>query len=471
MIAARLAGWSEAPHGTLAQRLAHALRQAIAAGLIGDGSRLPPERVLGSSLAVSRSTVTAALDELRGEGLLVSRRGSGTVVSHPVADHPPGARLAGHFEGRSGIDLLAGNPADASHLPPLTIDVAALLAGGSGPAASPLGLGVLRTALARRHTEQGWPTRSDQIHVTSGAHHAIAVVLGTLAGPGIGVGVEDPGYPGLFDILDELGLAAVSLALDDDGIVPASLDRVLRSGALQVVYLQGGPHNPTGRVSSEARVAELADIFDRHPDVIVVEDRTLADLAYGDGPAPELAPRCRRATVVSVGSFSKVAWAGLRLGWLRAPEPLVERTRLHRLARDLGSSVPSQLLAAELVGHLDGLGARRRAMLEPAAVAARQLLADEIPQWRAQAPQGGSVLWLDTGLLDTDPFVALARHHGVNIAAGSIARADRRPDPHVRICVDRPWSQVELGIRRLADAWGELGVGRRPASGLRRGVV
>jgi len=130
-----------------------------------------------------------------------------------------------------------------------------------------------------------------------------------------------------------------------------------------------------------------------------------------------------------------------------------------------------QLLAAELVGHLDGLGARRRAMLEPAAVAARQLLADEIPQWRAQAPQGGSVLWLDTGLLDTDPFVALARHHGVNIAAGSIARADRRPDPHVRICVDRPWSQVELGIRRLADAWGELGVGRRPASGLRRGVV
>ncbi|MEZ5261120.1 MAG: PLP-dependent aminotransferase family protein [Acidimicrobiales bacterium] len=472
VVAARLAGWSEAPHGTLAQRLAHALRQAVHAGLLPDGTRLPPERGLAAALAVSRSTVTGALDELRSEGLIVSRRGSGTQVSHPAAEHPPGLRIAGHFEPLTGIDLLAGNPADASHLPPLTVDVAALLAGGSGPAASPLGLGVLRTALARRHRERGWPTGAEHIHVTSGAHHGIAVALGVLAGPGVGVGVEDPDYPGLFDILDELGAPAVSLPTDDGGVVPGALDRLLASGAVRVFYLQSGPHNPTGRVTAADRLDELASVLDRHPGVTAVEDRTLADLAYGDGPAPELAPRCRRATVVSVGSFSKVAWAGLRLGWLRAPEPFIERTRLHRLARDLGSSVPSQLLAAELVGHLDELGARRRAMLEPNVRRARELLGALIPQWTAPLPQGGSVLWIDTTLLDTDPFVALARHHGVKIAAGSIARADRRPDPHVRVCVDRPWPQVEEGLRRLAAAWQELGAGRRAgAPSPRRGLV
>ncbi len=72
-------GWSEAAHGTLAQRLASAVRGAIAAGLLGDGIPLPPERLLAESLAVSRSTVTA-LDELRAEGLVESRRGSGSVL-------------------------------------------------------------------------------------------------------------------------------------------------------------------------------------------------------------------------------------------------------------------------------------------------------------------------------------------------------------------------------------------------------
>ncbi len=132
-----LAGWAEASHGTLAQQLAHALRGAVLSGVLADGSRLPAERVIAAALAVSRSTVTSALDELRTDGTVESRQGSGTVVRNTTARTITGTRIAEHFFSVPGIDLAAGNPPDASHLPPIHVDVAALLARGGDPGCSP----------------------------------------------------------------------------------------------------------------------------------------------------------------------------------------------------------------------------------------------------------------------------------------------------------------------------------------------
>ncbi|MDP9075655.1 MAG: winged helix-turn-helix domain-containing protein, partial [Actinomycetota bacterium] len=118
-LAGLLAGWPESAHGTLAQRLSVAIRDAVAAGLIGDGVRLPAERALADALAVSRSTVTAALDELRAEGIIESRQGSGSVVRsghRSIAS----TRIAEHFAEWPGVDLAAGNPPNPSHWPPLS---------------------------------------------------------------------------------------------------------------------------------------------------------------------------------------------------------------------------------------------------------------------------------------------------------------------------------------------------------------
>lgn len=453
-VATALAGWAGSGYGGLARRLALALRRAVDAGLLADGTRLPPERHLAAALAVSRATVTAALDELRADGVVGSRQGSGSWV-RGAPRGVAGTRIAEHFGGGPGIDLAAGNPPDPSHWPPVSIDVADLVAEGGGPGVAPLGLPALRQALAGRHTAAGRRTDPEQVHVTAGAHQAIALVVGACARVGDEVAVEDTTYPGIFDIVAARGARALPLPTDGAGLLPGPLAAALAERSPPVLYVQAGPHNPTGHVPSPGRQRALAEVLDAH-DTVVVEDCALAELAFAGRPRPELAELCRRAVVVSAESFSKLAWGGLRIGWLRGPAPLVEATMHLRLAGDLGASVPGQLLALRLIPHLDELARRRRGSLAEAVERAVARLGEELPGWTVSTPDGGSVLWARTDVDDTGPLVQLARRHGVHVAPGAAARADRGPDPHVRICVDRPWGLVEVGLARLALAAREL---------------
>ncbi len=450
-VAGLLAGWPETAHGTLAQRLAQALRRAIASGLLADGVQLPAERAMAKALAVSRSTVTTALEDLRADGVIVSRQGSGSVV-HGGSRSVGSSRIAEHFSEFPGIDLAAGNPPDPSHWPQISLDVADLIADGGGPGVQPLGLEALRAALAALHTEDGRLTDVAQVHVTAGAHHAIALLAGACLGPGDVIAVEETNYPGIFDIIERIGCRAVPLATDGGGILPASLEEVLVEHQPRILYVQAGPHNPTGRAPSVGRLRALAPILDRH-DTLVVEDCALAELTFRGRIRPELADLCRRATVASVGSFSKVAWGGLRIGWMRAPAPLVERTMHLRLTTDLGPSVPAQLIVLKLLPHLEELAERRRATLTEAVERASDRVRTDFPDWRFDDPDGGSVLWVELPVEDTGPFCQLARRHGVHVAPGSAARVQRAPDSHLRLCVDRPWHLVDIGLQRLGLAW------------------
>lgn len=453
-LASVLTGWAGSGHGALAQRLASAMRTAITAGVIVDGARLPAERALAEALAVSRSTVTTALDALRADDLVRSRQGSGSTV-RGVQRTVASSRIAEHFAEWPGIDLAAGNPPDPSHWPPLSIDVADLIAEGGGPGVAPLGLPALRAALAARHSAAGLRTDAEQIHVTAGAHQALALVIGSCVGPGDAVAVEETSYPGVFDIIEARRARALPLPTDRAGILPGPLVRALAQHRPPVLYIQAGPHNPTGRVPATGRLRALAEVLDAR-DTVVVEDGALADLTFGGRVRYELAGLCRRAVVVSLGSFSKVAWGGLRLGWLRGPPPLVEATMHLRLANDLGASVPAQLLGLRLLPHLDDMAERRRATLSERVERAAQTFAADFPSWSLVPPGGGSVLWAASPLADTGPLVQLAGRHGVHVAPGAVARASRVPDPHVRICVDRPWELVEIGLQRLWLAYREL---------------
>ena len=121
--------------------------------------------------------------------------------------------------------------------------------------------------------------------------------------------------------------------------------------------------------------------------------------------------------------------------------------------------MPAQIIVLRLLPHLDELAAHRRATLQASVDRSLELLAEELPGWTVDPPLGGSVLWPETGLADTGPFVQLAARHGVRVAPGSIATCGREADPHLRICVNRPWPHVQEGIRRLRSAWEELHLG------------
>ncbi len=136
-----------------------------------------------------------------------------------------------------------------------------------------------------------------------------------------------------------------------------------------------------------------------------------------------------------------------------------------RLANDLGPSVPAQLFALQLLPHLDEIAERRRATLEKTVQRAAARIRADFPTWTVTEPEGGSVLWVELPVPDSGPFVQLASRHGVHIAPGSVARVDRVPDPHVRICVDRQWELVDMGLHRLGLAWRELDRKRAPVLG------
>jgi DNA-binding transcriptional MocR family regulator len=454
-----LEGWESSGHGSLPRRLAHGVRLLIDSGVLPSGWRLPPERALARGLAVGRTTVTQALDELRGEGLLTSIQGSGTFVVGPATPLPVGTRVAEHLSSGPGIDLAKGDAPDLSHLPSVSIEMWQLNATCGGAAVNAAGLPAMRQAIAELYARGGTTGRPrttgpDQIHVTAGSHQGSFLLVSALAARGKTVAVAEFSYPGIFDVFDACEVHAAPVRLDRAGMVPESLDEVLARERPAALYFQAGPQIPTGQVTPVSRLRTLASIVDRHR-VTVIEDTTLAALAF-DGTVSMLAEHCRVATVVSTGSLSKTCWAGMRLGWIRGPVPIIEQTTYRHLGSDLGPSVPSQVLAQQLLPHLDDIAAERRGRMATAVDIALEQLADSIPDADVIRPDGGSVLWARFPVEDSGPLVNLARRHSVRVAPGSIHAASKAPGPFVRIDVDRPAGLVREGIDRLARAWLDL---------------
>lgn len=466
-ISALLGAWAISGHGPLHRRLAHALRRLIDSGVLGSNSRLPPERLLAPALAVSRNTVTKALDELRSEGRLISRQGSGTFVVGSPARGVDGARVATHLSSGSGIDLAKGDAPDLSHLPAVSIEAWHLEATCGGAAVTTGGLPELQAAVADLYarggiTGQPRHTGSEEVHVTAGSHQASYLLVSTLVPLGGAVAVAELSYPGIFDILEGCGVRPIPVKIDSAGMVPESLERVISRERPDALYFQAGPQIPTGRVTSKARMRSLASIVDRHC-LTVIEDSTLAAMAF-DGGVRMLADLCRETTVVSTGSLSKVCFSGLRLGWIRGPISVINATVHRRFSTDLGASVPSQLLALQLLPHLEGIAAERRARLEALVDDALAELGGLMPEAVIERPDGGSILWVRLPADDSTSLVELARRRGVRVAPGSIHRADKAPGPFIRIDVDRSPEVVRAGLERLAAAWQELRRSRAAAS-------
>jgi DNA-binding transcriptional MocR family regulator len=229
------------------------------------------------------------------------------------------------------------------------------------------------------------------------------------------------------------------------------LARLCRTARVAAVLLVPAVHSPTGRVRRRSVLRELATELDGlgRP---VIEDNTVADLVFSGNRPPSLATWCERAPVVSVESTSKVGWGGLRVGWLRGPAELVERTVVARGRTDFGTGVASQLLALELLERYDDLVASRRVSLARAAKEMARLLRLHVPDWTFDVPAGGLSLWVDTGV-DADTLAGHALRYGVTVAPGSSAAVCQDARTYLRLCFDRPALELESAVVRLRHAY------------------
>jgi DNA-binding transcriptional MocR family regulator len=460
-----LGGWSQAA-GPVYLRLANGVRSAILRGDLPPGSRVPAERNLARLLAVSRTTVVSAYEILRQEGWLESRQGSGTRVrlgprrvSGTAPEEAP-ASFRRHpvyrslIEGSGGtIEFLGAHLPGTGAIPgELTTLGPGLARLARGHGYLPAGLPELRRAIAAVLAGRGLSTREDQVLITSGAQQAIGLVASLLLQRGDAVALESPTYLGAMDICTNAGAHLVPLPVGDEGLRPETLAEVIARTSPRLVYLVPTFHNPTGTLMPETARREIARIADR-TEVPIVEDDTLADLTLGADPPPPIAAFSKGGTVITVGSLSKVLWGGLRIGWIRAPEPILARLTRLKILTDLGSSILSQLAAVELLGRLDAIRRERRREVRTKYRRLAALLGKYLPSWKWTPPAGGLSLWVRLPHGDATGFAQAALRHGVAIVPGPLASPDSGGVDRIRLPFVHDRDTMTEGVKRLAHAW------------------
>jgi DNA-binding transcriptional MocR family regulator len=461
------AGWRQRP-GPRYQKLAAALLEAIDRNTLRPGARVPAERTLAAMTGTSRGTVVACFEELVTAGVLTRRQGAGTYVAgRPSwAARPAGSTVATRLlrrvaEDRESIDLSVSTPGDLRHLPPIVPLAAWRSLDGHG--LDPAGLPQLRTEVARHLTEhQQLPTDPDQLVITAGAQEALWLLGRTVRGRQVLAGC--PTYPGLASALAGTPAELTVVPADAAGEDPRAVERAGRAPG-NAVYLMPTGHNPTGTVMPLLRRQALAAIADAGR-VAVVEDLTLADLALGTGAQRHSASGAPRHNappplaalsthVIAVGSVSKVLWGGLRIGWIRAGEPLRSAVIARKAALNLGTAVISQAFAAQLLAAIDAgwLAAQRAALTERRDLLCA-LITRHLPAWRATPPAAGLSLWAELPVDSADAFAhAAAARHGVTIMPGGAACADGRHRHFARLSFAEQPGTLELAVERLAAAW------------------
>lgn len=456
-LATWLAAWRAGTSGPAYAALADRIRLLVLDGRVPIGARLPAERELAAQLGLSRTTVSSAYASLRDAGYLDSLRGSGSVARLPRTGEPAFPETAGGLLDFSKASMTA-YPAVAAAAERAAAELPRHL-GESG--FDPVGLPLLRRAIAERYTARGLPTDEQEVVVTIGAQHAIALLARTLVARGDRVLVESPSYPHAFEALKLVGGRLVGVNVTaEDGWDADGLAQTMQRTSPSLAYLMPDSHNPTGRRMPQQQRETLAELAARHGTTLVI-DETMAGLELeGQAAPPPFAATAAAlgagANVVTIGSVGKAIWGGLRVGWIRASRELVQRIALVRFAGDLGTPLLEQLIVAQLLPELDRILADRRGMLRAGRDHLAAGLARELPQWRMPRVESGITAWVNLGAPVSSQLAIAARAEGLVIAAGPWFGFDGAFERFVRIPFAYPHADLDAGIELLARAWSRL---------------
>lgn len=390
--------------------IAAAIGRLIASGRLAPGDRLPTVRLLADELHVSPATISHAWQALAGVGLIVSRGRGGTFVQDAAPRWLP-ARSQSMIGavGRARLDLSRGTP-DPQLLPPLGPALSRVSQRAVTPSYQDLPiipelLEVLRNS---------WPYPVETITIVDGALDAISRCLDAVTRFGDRVIVENPSFPPFFDLLDQLGLERLPVAVDQHGLVPAEFSAALELGPVAVI-LQPRAHNPTGASMSLERAEHLAGLLrtSTAAKTIVIEDDHSADISI----APDVSlGRWFPERTLHVRSFSKTHGPDLRMAALGGPAALIDPIVSRRM---LGPGWTSRMLQTILLDLLTtGDSMARVSEARHIYFARQRALSDALHEFGLDVAQADGInTWLPVQN-ERDALVRLAAA-GIRVAGGS----------------------------------------------------
>jgi GntR family transcriptional regulator/MocR family aminotransferase len=371
------------------------LRRMILHGELPPGFRLPSTRLLAHRERVSRNTIIQAYDQLQAEGFVTGRLGAGTYVAEgiaiPPADSPSstfdpalsawGRRVLGHApgsrHGRSRLEIDFGFGRSFSHIFPydvwrrllaryLSTDDIMLSRYGSVAGFNPL-----RQAVAGYLARQrGVRCAPEQVVIISGAQQALDILARLLLAPGDEVLVETPGYKDAFTLFEVNGAALVPLSVDDDGFPVEKIPPECRA---RLVFITPSHQFPRGGTLSLPRRLTLLE-WAKTRDSLIIEDDYDSELRYDGHPLAALQGLDESGHVIYLGTFSKVLFPALRLGYIVLPPPLLTPFISAKGLVDRGAPTLTQAAVADFLaeGHFErhlrhlrkAYGERHQALVE-----------------------------------------------------------------------------------------------------------
>jgi DNA-binding transcriptional MocR family regulator len=451
LLARELGNWrTSSRSGPAYHGLADAVRLLIIDGRLPVGARLPSERAMADTLRVSRTTVTAAYAALRDDGYLNARRGARSTTALPVSPTAiadtttPSMSLA-------AAALSAPAAAVAEAFADATRDVTPYL---HQVGHELVGVSELRRVIAERYCERGLPTEPDEVLVTTGALHAVNLILTTYVQPGDRVLVEQPTYHGALSSIVTAGARPVPVAMTEDGWELDALQAAVQQMSPNLAYLIPDNQNPTGLTMPAADRKLLAHIIAETRTRTVI-DETILDM-WLDEPVPApmaAAMTTRQDLVLTVGSMSKSFWGGLRVGWIRAERATIATIAALRPSIDMGTPVLEQFAAARLLAQCDELLPERREILQKRREFLLALLHRHLPDWQPGPGVGGMSLWVRLPAPMSTALSAAASRLGLDLPAGPRFGVDGTLERFVRVPYTLPEDQLSAAIELLARAW------------------
>ncbi|CRM40230.1 MocR-like pyridoxine biosynthesis transcription factor PdxR [Pseudomonas sp. 24 R 17] len=488
----------------LTRQLYEALRQRVLDGRLVSGTRLPASRDLAAALSISRNSVVRAYDQLYAEGFIESRVGDGTYVAQlPTAKKLSTKVSTGFSTGLSPalstnwLDLPVNSASEVIHRPALgRVQTHHLPAPPPGPPRAfrvgvpafdlfpfevwaklngafwrkpdlaklcygdPAGDDRLRGLIAAYlRSSRGMQCSAEQIVITSGAQQAISLCAQLLVEPGDGVAVENPGYRAAGHAFALAGGKLHGVPVDGEGIDCQVLNRLQDC---RVAYVTPSHQYPLGVVMSLARRLELLAWAERM-DGWIIEDDYDGEYRYSGAPLSPLAALDRNGRVLYVGTFGKVAFPALRLGYLVLPPALVDAFARRRAVDMRHSEVSTQAVMAEFMaaGHFQ----RHIRRMRRAALSRRNVL---LAGWPSGLPGVGELPSVAAGLHMTVRVDSLAREqqllaqaHAVDVEvnglssywlAQSTTPADQRAGLVLGFAAV-PEADIAAALARLRQAW------------------
>ncbi|WP_130931305.1 PLP-dependent aminotransferase family protein [Pseudomonas sp. Sample_24] len=444
----------------LSRQLYQALRLRVLDGRLASGTRLPASRDLAAALAISRNSVVRAYDQLYAEGFIEGRVGDGTYVAQLPQNALPAKKLSTKVStglstglpttlSTNWLDLPVDSSSKVIHSGALgRVEKNHLPSPPSGPPRAfrvgvpafdlfpfevwaklnaafwrkpdlqqlcygdPAGDARLRGMIAAYlRSSRGMQCTAEQIVITSGAQQGISLCAQLLVEPGDGVAIENPGYRAAGHAFAVAGARLHGVAVDSDGIDCNKLNGIVDC---RLAYVTPSHQYPTGVVMSLARRLELLAWAEKTQGWIVEDDYD-GEYRYSGAPLAPLAALDRHGRVLYVGTFGKVAFPALRLGYLVLPTALVDAFSQRRAVDVRHSEVSTQAVMAEFMaaGHFQ----RHIRRMRRAALSRRNTL---LANWPSDIPGVGCLPSVAAGLHVTVAVDTQARERELIEAAAGV---------------------------------------------------